>query len=134
MAKRFQFRRIKGFRSPENSKVCTRASKYGNPFKGERRETVRLFAGMLRNLPDFTNGLEGFEHLGCTCKLSDECHVDVLLQHIHCKRCLHMGNCRSTENIFPCSDWIDIHNDVGSRHPQLQTTTGYDAGYINTAP
>ena len=33
--KRFQLRRVKGYRKPEGGVVCTRASKWGNPFRVE---------------------------------------------------------------------------------------------------
>ena len=30
---RFQYRRVKGFKCPPNSRVVTQAARYGNPFK-----------------------------------------------------------------------------------------------------
>lgn len=113
-AHRFQSSRKAGFRQPQPGKRCTRPSNYGNPFEGQeytREESLVLFAKHLRDNPDFTDGLEKFKYLGCYCRLDQACHVDILLQHTHCRACVHMGNCGSIENKFPCSDFEPIATD-----------------------
>jgi Domain of unknown function (DUF4326) len=94
MPTRFQFRRVKGFKSPPGSRVVTRASKYGNPFlitsddPGERIEVVRRFREWITS-PEQAELLAGARqelrglNLGCTCPVGLPCHADVLLELVN---------------------------------------------------
>jgi Domain of unknown function (DUF4326) len=91
---RFQHRRLKGFRSPPNSKVVTRTSRYGNPFRMisdgpvERAEAVASFRawitapGQSELLARARRELRGL-NLGCSCPLKLPCHADVLLELVN---------------------------------------------------
>lgn len=85
---RFQLSRRAGYRMPPGGASVTRASRWGNPHKVAevgRTEAVRLFeedllAGRLRiSVEDVRRHLAG-RPLGCTCRLDEACHADVLLR------------------------------------------------------
>jgi hypothetical protein len=99
---RFQLSRRRGYRKPEGCVVCTRASRWGNPYKltdfhplmsepARRAMAIdcfqRLLAGQIENgihrlkftVEDVRRELAG-KDLGCFCALSAECHVDTLLR------------------------------------------------------
>lgn len=85
---RFQLSRRAGYRMPPGGAAVTRASRWGNPHKVAevgRAEAVRLFendllVGRLRiSVADVRDHLAG-RPLGCTCRLDEECHADVLLR------------------------------------------------------
>ncbi len=110
-AYRYQSSRVAGFRQPPNSKRLTRDAKASNPFRVEdhgREGALRLFREHLSQHPEILVGLEEFDALGCTCALDEHCHVDIILQRLHCKKCVHMGNCRVLGQPFPCSDFVEV--------------------------
>jgi len=89
MSKRVQRRRVKGWRLPEDTIIVDRSTKYGNPFKVEdfgREEALRLYRiyldwvvnKKLLNLSSLTG-----KNLACTCKPSEDCHADILLEYIN---------------------------------------------------
>jgi hypothetical protein len=101
MASRFQLSRRKGYRKPKGGVVCTRASRWGNPYRladfhpmipeSERRALAldcfrRLLTGQIEGglhrlkftADDVRRELAG-KDLGCFCPLDKPCHVDVLL-------------------------------------------------------
>lgn len=87
----------KGWRKPKNSKLVTRATRWGNPYKAkphgpyEPEEVIALYRRDLfgdgvqarPDLPKITlkdamDHLRGF-HLICGCPLDAPCHADLLL-------------------------------------------------------
>ena len=97
---RVQLSRKKGWRMPPNTVKVSRPSPFGNPFRvGEEgvsnnAHAVRLFKKLLADYnKDLANDDELFyfteeriraylrgKNLACWCKLTDECHADVLLE------------------------------------------------------
>jgi len=83
---RFQLRRTKGWRLPENTVSVARPGKWGNPYNVAdhgRDLAVRNYRRRLESLRaigalDLTE-LRG-KNLACWCKLDEACHADVLLQ------------------------------------------------------
>ena len=84
---RVQRRRVKGYRMPPNTVYVGRPTKWGNPFKGgedgTRKECVanyRHFMGyQILIHEEIRRELRG-KNLACFCKLTEPCHVDVLLE------------------------------------------------------
>lgn len=85
---RFQLSRRAGYRMTLGGASVTRGSRWGNPHKVAdvgRAEAVRLFeddllAGRLPiSVDDVRHHLAG-RPLGCTCRLDEACHADVLLR------------------------------------------------------
>lgn len=85
--KRIYFNRFMG-KLPENTKLVTRPSKYGNPFVvGDhgRRKALELFSDYLDE--KIINGsidltpLKGF-NLACACKEHESCHADIILDRM----------------------------------------------------
>lgn len=92
--KRIQLKRSKGWRKPENTKVVSRPTKYGNPFNwqelGSKEKAVEMFKAWLsgeieayqdkrRVILDSLPELKG-KNLACWCKANEACHADVLLK------------------------------------------------------
>jgi hypothetical protein len=86
--RRFQIKRRKGWKKPENGVVVARPGKWGNPFKIShtvtREQAVAMFERHLANMPRearqaFLAPLRG-KDLGCWCPLDVPCHGDVLLK------------------------------------------------------
>lgn len=94
MPDRITIRRVKGWRMPPNTRVVTRATIFGNPFKvgdfgiPDQAAAVARFrewldgrvtgpdpATILTRLPE----LRG-KNLACFCKPGTPCHADVLLE------------------------------------------------------
>ena len=92
MSKRIYFNRYAGEKLPPNSKLVTRGSKYGNPYSvgdkpGQytREEALRLYRIYLdQAIKNNTLDLSPLigKDLACNCKLSEACHVDILLEKI----------------------------------------------------
>lgn len=84
---RVQLKREKGWRMPPNTVKVTRPGKWGNPFKAGPGETshfaVSCFRDHIREHPEIAEDskreLRG-KNLACFCKLTHECHADVLLE------------------------------------------------------
>lgn len=71
---------------PENSKLVTRNTKWGNPFKleqYEREESLRLYREWITQQIDSgkldITELRG-KNLGCFCQPDESCHADILLE------------------------------------------------------
>jgi hypothetical protein len=69
---------------PENTVYVGRPSKWGNPFEEKEFDIVspalRFACEVAPLYPDgFLENLRG-KNLACWCKLSDECHADILLE------------------------------------------------------
>ena len=87
MPKRIQRKRTKGWKMPVGSFYVGRPTKWGNPFRGEREDSVRAFELFLeiadKNQLGFLKGylspLRGHD-LVCWCPLDKRCHADVLLR------------------------------------------------------
>ena len=86
--KRFQVKRIKGWKMPRNGIYVGRPTKWGNPFKISaavpRTKAVALYEDRLREMPTkernaLLKPLQG-KSLGCWCPLDEPCHADVLLK------------------------------------------------------
>lgn len=85
--KRGQRSRVKGWRKPENAKIVSRPSRWGNPYEAEEgytaAEAVRLFEPYaLQRLvedPTWLEPLRGYDLL-CYCRPGEPCHADVLLR------------------------------------------------------
>jgi len=94
--KRFQRLRTKGWRKPEGGIICDRTSHYGNPYRIgdphpiQSRAITREDAVILFRISEIVLdadskwecwllALRGHD-LGCTCKLDEACHVDVLIE------------------------------------------------------
>lgn len=86
--RRIQRRRTKGWRMPENTVYVGRPTRWGNPYvvgqdAHSAAEAVDLYRSKLetdlRRKPDILEPLRGM-NLACWCKLSDECHANVLLE------------------------------------------------------
>lgn len=87
MPKRIRLSRAKGWRKPPGAIVCSRPSKWGNPYdwrkigkaEAKARYYADLQAGRLAiTKDDARRELRGHD-LCCWCGLDDFCHVDVLL-------------------------------------------------------
>lgn len=98
--KRIQRKRTKGFKLPEGCVYVGRPTKFGNPFIGPGAvdRYRRWLSGLLSarewsesvyaddvSFPDYRNVLAAAKELrgkdlACWCKLSCECHADVLLE------------------------------------------------------
>ena len=98
--RRFQRKRVKGWRKPAGAVIISRPGFWGNPFKGPKalhlyrllwrrrwKDLERagvsvigifrlqaLLSEWTRRLPELRN-----KDLVCWCRLSDECHGDILL-------------------------------------------------------
>ena len=88
MAKRIYFNRYAGDRLPPNTMLVGRGSRYGNPYKVAevgREEALRLYRIYLdeaiRKGTIDLSPLIG-KDLACTCKLSEPCHADILLEKL----------------------------------------------------
>jgi hypothetical protein len=92
MPERIQRMRVKGWKKPPNTINCTRPGQYGNPFKigdpgiYDANKAVIAFEHWLNISPAgkviasmAKKELKG-KNLMCFCKLSDICHVDILLK------------------------------------------------------
>ena len=83
-------RRLKDFRLPENCVLVARPSRFGNPYKITkygRDEALRRYRTFLASytpdqLREFLRPLAG-KDLACFCKLSESCHVDILIEKMH---------------------------------------------------
>jgi hypothetical protein len=80
--------RFKGEKMPPNTKKVDRSTKYGNPFKLEefsREDSLKLYSiyldFVLRKKILDIEPLRGY-NLACSCKLDENCHVDILLDKI----------------------------------------------------
>jgi len=80
--------RYKGEKMPPNTKKVDRSTKYGNPFKLEqfsREDSLKLYSiyldFVLRKKILDIEPLRGY-NLACSCKLDENCHVDILLDKI----------------------------------------------------
>ena len=86
--KRFQVKRVKGWKMPTNGIYVGRPTKWGNPFKisrtVSRAKAVALYEDRLRKMPEKQRSalLEPLrsKSLGCWCPLNEPCHADVLLK------------------------------------------------------
>ena len=88
MPKRFQQKRIKGWRKPANSIPVGRQTKWGNPFPItdtlSQEESIAKFEQYLAKMPaherkEFLAPLRG-KNLLCWCPEHLPCHADVLLK------------------------------------------------------
>jgi hypothetical protein len=90
--KRIKFGRVerfKGEKMPPNTKKVDRSTKYGNPFKLEefsREDSLKLYKIYIDWVVDkkkllSLEPLRGY-NLACSCKLDENCHVDILLDKI----------------------------------------------------
>lgn len=80
--------RYKGEKMPPNTKKVDRSTIYGNPFKLDefsREDSLRLYRiyldFVLRKKILDIEPLRGY-NLACSCKLDENCHVDILLEKI----------------------------------------------------
>jgi hypothetical protein len=81
--------RFKGEKMPPNTKKVDRSTKYGNPFKLEefsREDSLKLYKIYIDWVVDkkkllSLEPLRGY-NLACSCKLDENCHVDILLDKI----------------------------------------------------
>jgi hypothetical protein len=81
--------RFKGDKMPPNTKKVDRSTKYGNPFKLEefsREDSLKLYKIYIDWVVDkkkllSLEPLRGY-NLACSCKLDENCHVDILLDKI----------------------------------------------------
>jgi hypothetical protein len=94
--KRIQRKRTKGFRMPPNTVYVGRPTIWGNPLKiyevnngglkASRKEVVEGYRHLLEGmgeseLREFLKPLRG-KNLACWCKLSQECHADILIEYV----------------------------------------------------
>ena len=97
MPVRFQQRRAKGWRVPENGRCVSRPSRFGNPFQlpADRREDPAARQAVIDRyrewitspeqaelLADARRELRGLD-LGCFCSTGLPCHADVLLELVN---------------------------------------------------
>lgn len=85
MAKRIIFNRYEGKKLPDNTKLVSRPSRWGNPYKVSeygRDEALRLYRIYLDKKKIDLTPLIG-KDLACTCKLSEPCHADILLEKLY---------------------------------------------------
>lgn len=88
MSKRISYNRYTGQKLPENARLVTRPSKYGNPYKVStygRLEALRLYREYLEKaIAEGRIDLKPLigKDLACSCKLSEDCHADILLEYI----------------------------------------------------
>jgi hypothetical protein len=88
MSKRIYFNRYEGEKLPPDTKLVGRGSRYGNPYKVKdygREEALRLYRIYLEEgLREGTIDLSPLigKNLACTCKLSEPCHADILLEYV----------------------------------------------------
>jgi hypothetical protein len=81
---------------PESTKVVTRPTKYGNPYKigieaKDATEAVKMHDDYLNKMKieDFDgyskliHGLNGFKNVACFCKLGEPCHADNWINHFN---------------------------------------------------
>jgi hypothetical protein len=95
MPERFRYRR--GIKKPPNSRIVTRPSRFGNPFRlailerGDPAAHARVLAQyrawitapeQAGHLAEAKSELRGFD-LGCSCPLDLPCHADVLLELVN---------------------------------------------------
>lgn len=80
--------RYKGEKMPPNTKKVDRSTIYGNPFtldEFSREDSLRLYRiyldFVLRKKILDIEPLRGY-NLACSCKLDENCHVDILLEKI----------------------------------------------------
>jgi len=88
MTKRIHFNRFTGDRLPCNAVLVTRGSRYGNPYKVAevgREEALRLYRIYLEEAIR-TGALDLSPLIGkdlaCSCKLTEGCHADILLDRV----------------------------------------------------
>ena len=105
MPKRIQRKREKGWKLPENAKIVTRPTRWGNPFPIGRRVRVvlknteehsvfmhretslELYRAWLYDhsrewLDNCVESLKGYD-LACWCDLTSKCHADFLLEYVN---------------------------------------------------
>lgn len=96
MPERIQQKRTGGWRKPAGSRMVSRPSKWGNPFKVgqvingvtiDAAEAVALYREYLDEAMQTERGREELDlstlrglDLGCYCPLDQPCHADVLLE------------------------------------------------------
>ena len=84
---RIQRKRIKGWTMPENTVYVGRPTKWGNPYSISvgRSHSLKFYRTWLEERlkedPHFLDDLKD-KNLACWCKLSQPCHVDVLLEKL----------------------------------------------------
>lgn len=89
---RIQYNRYRDGKLPPNTKLVTRRTDWGNPYKliqhGGKytlQESLRLFRGHLerelKNNPAFLNPLFDY-NLACNCSTDSDCHADIILEKI----------------------------------------------------
>ena len=84
---RIQRKRIKGWTMPENTVYVGRPTKWGNPYSisAGRSHSLKFYRIWLEEKleedPHFLDDLKD-KNLACWCKLSQPCHVDVLLEKL----------------------------------------------------
>ncbi len=85
---RVQYKR--GNKLPPNTKLVTRVSRWGNPFKVipwgiyTLEESLNLYRQFvvdwkLKHDPDFFEPLRGFD-LACACPLDQDCHANIIIE------------------------------------------------------
>ena len=85
--KRIQRKRVKGWTMPENTVYVGRPTKWGNPYSisAGRSHSLKFYRTWLEEKlgedPHFLDELKD-KNLACWCKLSQPCHVDVLLEKL----------------------------------------------------
>lgn len=88
---RIQIKRVKGFSLQKVSKElngleavsCARPHLFGNPYTEKeygREAALENFKKLANDSQDFIQFHLRGKNLACFCKLSDECHVDTLLE------------------------------------------------------
>jgi hypothetical protein len=88
MPKRFQIRRTKGWRKPENAVYVGRPTRWGNPYSIEeygREEAMRRFRLLFEGHRDVEYPVERVtelrgKDLGCWCPPEKACHADILIE------------------------------------------------------
>ena len=88
MPKRFQQKRVKGWKMPRDGVYVGRPTKWGNPFKIDaktsREQSIAKFERYISKMEPqkrktLLTPLRG-KDLGCWCPLDVPCHADVLLK------------------------------------------------------
>ncbi len=85
---RIQMKRIKGWRMPSNTVYVGRPGILGNPYLIKtlgRERTIIAFEELMKlrmKTPDWQRVVQSLtgKNLACWCRLTDECHADVLLK------------------------------------------------------
>ncbi len=84
---RVQYKR--GDKLPPNTKLVTRRTRWGNPYKVipwgpyTLEKSLSLYRndlqGILKMEPDFFGPLRGYD-LACACPLDQDCHADIIME------------------------------------------------------